>query len=78
LAGSVPAKATVLEARAGGLSRRFMASGRARSLLRHEADAICCDAGPPTDWGELVQIHEDRDVFKRRIDELPAIDIHSL
>jgi HEPN domain-containing protein len=34
--------------------------------------------GPPTDWGELVQAHDDRDVFQGRIDELPAIDIHSL
>jgi hypothetical protein len=25
-----------------------------------------------------VQIHDDRDVFQGRIDELPAIDIHSL
>jgi hypothetical protein len=29
-------------------------------------------------WGELVQVHDDRDIFQRRIDELPAIDIHSL
>ena len=37
-------------------------------------------AGPraATDWGELVQVHDDRDVFQGRIDELPAIDIHSL
>jgi hypothetical protein len=34
--------------------------------------------GPPTDWGELVQIHDDRDVFQASPDELPAIDIHSL
>ena len=33
---------------------------------------------PPTDWGELVQVHDDRDIFQGRIDELPAIDIHSL
>ncbi|MFM1905045.1 MAG: hypothetical protein RLZZ440_2945, partial [Planctomycetota bacterium] len=26
----------------------------------------------------LVQIHDDRDIFQGRIDELPAIDIHSL
>ena len=49
----------------------------------------CCDKpleppplaparGPPTDWGELVQAHDDRDVFQGRIDELPVIDIHSL
>jgi hypothetical protein len=34
--------------------------------------------GPPTDWGELVHVHDDRDIFQGRIDELPAIDIHSL
>ncbi len=34
--------------------------------------------GPPTDWGELVQLHDDRDVFQSSPDELPAIDIHSL
>jgi hypothetical protein len=34
--------------------------------------------GPPTDWGELVQVHDDRDVFQSSSDELPAIDIHSL
>jgi hypothetical protein len=34
--------------------------------------------GPPNDWGELVQIHDDRDVFQASPDELPAIDIHSL
>ena len=35
-------------------------------------------AGPPTDWGELIQAHDDRNVFQGRIDELPVIDIHSL
>jgi hypothetical protein len=34
--------------------------------------------GPPTDWGELVQAHDDRDVFQASPDELPAIDMHSL
>jgi hypothetical protein len=34
--------------------------------------------GPPTDWGELVQMHDERAVFQGRIDELPVIDIHSL
>jgi hypothetical protein len=28
--------------------------------------------------GELVQVHDDGDVFQGRIDELPAIDIYSL
>jgi hypothetical protein len=34
--------------------------------------------GPPTDWGEFVQVHDDRDVLQSSPDELPAIDIHSL
>ncbi len=34
--------------------------------------------GPPTAWGELVQVHDDRDIFQASHDELPAIDIHSL
>jgi hypothetical protein len=34
--------------------------------------------GPPTAWGELVQVHDDRDVLQSSPDELPAIDIHSL
>ena len=34
--------------------------------------------GPPTDWGELVQAHDDRGVFQASPDELPVIDIHSL
>jgi len=33
--------------------------------------------GQPADWGELVQAHDDRDVFQASADELPAIDIHS-
>ena len=34
--------------------------------------------GPPTDWGELVQAHDDRDVFQVSPDELPVIDIHGI
>jgi hypothetical protein len=34
--------------------------------------------GPPIDCGELVQAHNDRDVFQASPDELPAIDIHNL
>ena len=30
------------------------------------------------DWGELVQVHDHRDIFQASPDELPAIDIHSL
>ncbi len=32
----------------------------------------------PADWGELVQLHDDRDVFQTSHAELPVIDIHSL
>jgi hypothetical protein len=28
--------------------------------------------------GELVQVHDDRDIFQGRTEELPAIDIHRL
>jgi hypothetical protein len=34
--------------------------------------------GPPAAWGELVQLHDDRDAIQAMPDELPAIDIHSL
>jgi hypothetical protein len=34
--------------------------------------------GPPADWGELVQLHDDRDVFQTSPAELPVIAIHSL
>ena len=47
---------------------------RWRFPMRHPLLGV----GPPTDWGELVQIHDDRDVFQASPDELPAIDIHSL
>ena len=30
------------------------------------------------DWGELVQVHDDRAIFQASPDELPNIDIHSL
>jgi hypothetical protein len=34
--------------------------------------------GPPTDWGKLVQGHDDRAIFQASPDELPVIDIHLL
>jgi hypothetical protein len=34
--------------------------------------------GPPTDWGELVQVRDDRAIFQASPDELPAIDIPNL
>jgi len=44
----------------------------------------CCDATHATpkprshDWGELVQVRDERAVFQPSPDDLPAIDIHSL
>jgi len=33
----------------------------------------------PAPWDELVQVHDDRDIFfQASRDELPVIDIHSL
>jgi hypothetical protein len=57
--------------------------GPIRKILTHlgeplEPPPISPARGPPTAWGELVQAHDDRDVFQGRIDELPVIDIHSL
>ena len=34
--------------------------------------------GPPIDWGELVQVHDNREAVQVAPDELPVIDIHSL
>ena len=34
--------------------------------------------GPPTAWGEFVQMHDDREAVQVSPDELPVIDIHSL
>ena len=34
--------------------------------------------GPPTDWGEFVQVHDDRAIVSAAPDELPVVDIHSL
>ena len=57
--------------------------GPIRKILTHlgeplEPPPILPARGPPIDWGELVQVHDDRAIFQGRIDELPVIDIHSL
>jgi hypothetical protein len=57
--------------------------GPIRKILTHlgeplEPPPVSPARGPPTDWGELVQVHDDRAIFQGRIDELPVIDIHSL
>jgi hypothetical protein len=54
-----------------------------RKVLTHlgeplEPPPVSPARGPPTDWGELVQVHDDRAVFQASPNELPAIDIHSL
>ena len=33
---------------------------------------------PPTEWAELIEAHDDRNVFQASPDELPTIDIHSV
>jgi hypothetical protein len=43
-----------------------------------EPPPISPTRGPPTDWGELVQVRDDRSVIQSSPEELPAIDIHSL
>jgi hypothetical protein len=57
--------------------------GPIRKILTHlgeplEPPPISPARGPPTDWGELVQVHDDRGIFQASPNELPAIDIHSL
>jgi hypothetical protein len=57
--------------------------GPIRKILTHlgeplEPPPVSSARGPPTDWGELVQAHDDRNVFQASPDELPVIDIHSL
>jgi len=58
-------------------------SGPIRKILTHlgeplEPPPVSPACGPPTDWGELVQVHDDRDIFQASPDERPTIDIHSL
>jgi len=57
--------------------------GPIRKILTHlgeplEPPPLSPARGPPTDWGELVQVHDDRDIFQASPQKLPAIDIHSL
>jgi hypothetical protein len=74
-----------IHATAAGRSRlpsnRRFASGqwpRWHCLREAEPPPVSPARGPPTDWGELVQAHDDRNVFQASPDELPVIDIHSL
>jgi hypothetical protein len=57
--------------------------GPIRKILTHlgeplEPPPLLPARGPPTDWGELAQTHDDRAIFQASPNELPAIDIHSL
>jgi len=54
------------------------ARGWARGMGLRERLVGGCGLSPPTDWGELVQIHDDRAIFQESPDELPVIDIQSL
>ena len=57
--------------------------GPIRKILTHlgepfEPPPVSPARGPPTDWGERIQAHDDRDVFQASPDGLPVIDIRSL
>ena len=57
--------------------------GPIRKILTHlgeplEPPPVSPARGPPTDWGELVQTHDDREAVQVSPDELQVIDIHSL
>ena len=57
--------------------------GPIRKILEHlgeplEPPPITPARGRPAGRGELVQAHDERDVFQTSPDELPAIDIDSL
>ena len=56
--------------------------GPIRKILTHvgelvEPPPVSPARGPPTEWTELVQAHDDRDVMQAEDDEFPVIDIHS-
>jgi hypothetical protein len=63
-----PLRSAVTALAIGNIGKRCDAATSGHADGRHAA----------TDWGELVQVHDDRDVFQSSPDELPAIDIHSL
>ena len=57
--------------------------GPLRKILTHlreplEPPPVSPARGPPTDWAELVQVHDDRDIFQASPEDLPVIDIRSL
>ena len=57
--------------------------GPIRKILTHlgeplEPPPVSPARGPPTDWGEFVQVHFRPGDFQVSPDELPLIEIHSL
>jgi hypothetical protein len=57
--------------------------GPIRKILTHlgeplEPPPVSPARGPPTDWAELVQAHDERDAIQSSPDHVPVIDIHSL
>jgi hypothetical protein len=63
--------------------RRVGAQGPIRKISTHlgehlEPPLVSPARDPPTDWGELAQAHDDRDVFQALPEDLPVIDIRSL
>ena len=64
-----PSLAFALLATSGCFGHPVRESGPIRKILTHlgeplEPPPLSPARGPPTDWGELVQIHDDRDVFQ--------------
>ena len=78
-----PSLAFALLATSGCCGLPVRDPGLIRKILTHlgeplEPPPVSPARGPPTNWGELVQVDDDRAIFQGRIDELPVIDIHSL
>ena len=55
-----------------------LAFALANRVLLLQAPSGAVLRGRPTDCGELVQVHNDRDIVQASPQELPAIDIVSL
>ena len=57
--------------------------GPIRKILTHlgeplEPPPVSPARGPPTEWAELVQAHDERDAIQSSPADVPVIDIHSL
>ena len=78
-----PSLAFALLATSGCCGLPVRDPGLIRKILTHlgeplEPPPVSPARGPPTDWGELVQVHDECDVTQTSPDELPVIDIRSL